>query len=126
MNRRPKRCGATCPTRCPFCCSAGSVDKRFHNRGLGQALLRDAMMRAVTVSGNARVFAIRVHAISDQAKRFYLSRGFVDEGWPLVHQLEGLFVECENSLEVEIQHRLDRCGARGELFIERHDRAIGC
>lgn len=55
-----------------------AVDRRFHNRGLGQALLRDAMVRAVTVSGNAGVFAILVHAISDQAKRFYLSRGFVE------------------------------------------------
>jgi GNAT superfamily N-acetyltransferase len=55
-----------------------AVDKRYHNRGIGQALLRDAMMRAVNVSGNAGVFAILVHALSDQAKQFYLSRGFVE------------------------------------------------
>ena len=36
------------------------------------------MMRAVHVSGSAGVFAILVHAISDQAKRFYVSRGFVE------------------------------------------------
>ncbi len=36
------------------------------------------MMRAVTVAGEAGVFAIMVHALSDQAKRFYLSRGFVE------------------------------------------------
>jgi GNAT superfamily N-acetyltransferase len=55
-----------------------AVDRRYHNRGLGQALLRDAMMRAVNVSGEAGVFAILVHALSDEAKRFYLSRGFVE------------------------------------------------
>ena len=55
-----------------------AVDKRYHNQGLGQSLLRDAMLRAVNVAGDAGVFAILVHAISDQAKRFYLSRGFVE------------------------------------------------
>jgi GNAT superfamily N-acetyltransferase len=54
-----------------------AVDKRYHNQGIGQALLRDALTRAVNVSGNAGVFAILVHALSDQAKQFYLSRGFV-------------------------------------------------
>lgn len=54
------------------------VDKRYHNQGIGQALLRDAMLRAVNVSGDAGVFAILVHALSNQAKQFYLSRGFVE------------------------------------------------
>ena len=53
-----------------------AIDKRHHNQGLGSALLRDAMCRAVGVAGNAGVFAILLHAISDQAKQFYLSRGF--------------------------------------------------
>ncbi len=55
-----------------------AVDKRYHNQGIGQALLRDAMMRAVNVAGDAGVFAILVHALSVQAKQFYLSRGFVE------------------------------------------------
>jgi GNAT superfamily N-acetyltransferase len=55
-----------------------AVDKRYHNKGFGQALLRDAMIRAVNVSGNAGVFAILIHALNDQAKQFYLSRGFVE------------------------------------------------
>lgn len=55
-----------------------AVDRRYHNQGIGQALLRDAMLRAVNVAGNAGVFAILVHALSEQAKRFYLSRGFVE------------------------------------------------
>jgi predicted N-acetyltransferase YhbS len=34
-----------------------AVDKRYHNQRIGQALLRDAMMRAVSVAGDAGVFA---------------------------------------------------------------------
>jgi GNAT superfamily N-acetyltransferase len=55
-----------------------AVDKRYHNQGIGQALLRDAMLRAVNVASDAGVFALLVHALSDQAKQFYLSRGFVE------------------------------------------------
>jgi len=55
-----------------------AVDKRYHNQRIGQALLRDAMMRAVSVAGDAGVFALLLHALSDQAKQFYLSRGFVE------------------------------------------------
>jgi len=55
-----------------------AVDGRYHNQGVGQALLRDAMLRAVNVASDAGVFAILVHALSDQARQFYLSRGFVE------------------------------------------------
>jgi GNAT superfamily N-acetyltransferase len=55
-----------------------AVDKRYHNQGIGQALLRDAMIRSASVAIDAGVFAILVHAISDQAKQFYISRGFVE------------------------------------------------
>ncbi len=55
-----------------------AIDKRYHNRGLGSALLRDAMMRAVAVASGTGVFAILVHALSPEAKQFYLSRGFVE------------------------------------------------
>ena len=53
-----------------------AIDERHHNRGLGGALLRDAMLRAVCISGDAGVSAILLHTISEPAKRFYLSRGF--------------------------------------------------
>jgi GNAT superfamily N-acetyltransferase len=55
-----------------------AIDRRYHNQGLGRALLRDAMIRAVNVSGDAGIFALMVHALSEQARRFYLSRGFVE------------------------------------------------
>ena len=55
-----------------------AIDRRYHNQGLGRALLRDVMIRAVNVAGDAGVFALMVHALSQQARRFYLSRGFVE------------------------------------------------
>ena len=54
-----------------------AIDRRYHNKGIGQALLRDAMLRAVVIAREAGIFAILVHVISEQAKQFYLSRGFV-------------------------------------------------
>lgn len=51
-----------------------AVVKRYHNQGIGQALLRDAMLRAVSVAVEAGVFAVLVHALTDSAKQFYLSR----------------------------------------------------
>ena len=55
-----------------------AIDIEEHNKGLGSALLRDAMLRAVHISNDAGIFAILVHALSDQAKQFYISRGFVE------------------------------------------------
>jgi GNAT superfamily N-acetyltransferase len=55
-----------------------AIDRRQQNRGLGQALLRDAMLRAVNVAHVTGVFAILLHTLSEPAKRFYLSRGFVE------------------------------------------------
>jgi predicted N-acetyltransferase YhbS len=42
-----------------------AVDKRFHNKGIGQSLLRNAMIRAVNVSSDAGIFVILVHALND-------------------------------------------------------------
>jgi GNAT superfamily N-acetyltransferase len=55
-----------------------AIDRRHQNQGLAQALLRDALLRAVSVAHDTGVFAILLHALSEPAKRFYLSRGFVD------------------------------------------------
>jgi GNAT superfamily N-acetyltransferase len=55
-----------------------AVDRRYQNHGLGQALLRDAILRVLQAAGIAGVKAILVHAISDEAKRFYQSRGFLE------------------------------------------------
>lgn len=49
-----------------------------HQRGLGTALLRDAILRSIQAAEIAGVTALLVHAISENAKRFYRSRGFVE------------------------------------------------
>ena len=54
-----------------------AVDRQYHNQGLGSALLRDAMLRTISISYDAGVALMFVHALHDQAKQFYLSRGFV-------------------------------------------------
>lgn len=55
-----------------------AIHTAHHQKGLGTALLRDAMQRALQAAEIAGVTALMVHAISEQAKRFYLSRGFIE------------------------------------------------
>ena len=54
-----------------------AVDKRFHGKGVGTGLLRDAVLRIVRAAEIAGIRAILVHAISEEAKRFYEKYGFV-------------------------------------------------
>jgi GNAT superfamily N-acetyltransferase len=53
-----------------------AVDKGWQGRGLGAALLRDAVLRVVGAAGTIGVRALLVHAISDEAKAFYEHWGF--------------------------------------------------
>ncbi len=53
-----------------------AVDLQFQGQRLGAALLKDSILRTVLVSRNIGVRAMLVHAISEDAKRFYASYGF--------------------------------------------------
>jgi GNAT superfamily N-acetyltransferase len=55
-----------------------AVDQSHHGHGLGQGLLRDAVLRTVQAAKMVGIRAILVHAISEDAKRFYLRHGFVE------------------------------------------------
>jgi GNAT superfamily N-acetyltransferase len=55
-----------------------AVDGEYQGRKIGSALLQDAVLRVLNVADIAGVKAILVHAISDEAKNFYLSRGFLE------------------------------------------------
>ena len=55
-----------------------AIHKDHHQKGIGTALLNDAIRRALQASKIAGVTAILVHALSEQARRFYLSRGFIE------------------------------------------------
>ena len=53
-----------------------AIDRQWQGRGLGAALLRDAVLRVVGAAGTIGVRALLVHAISDEAKAFYERWGF--------------------------------------------------
>jgi GNAT superfamily N-acetyltransferase len=48
-----------------------AVDRRYQRKGLGTELLRDAMIRAISVSDQVGIRGVLVHAKNDAAKRFY-------------------------------------------------------
>ena len=52
-----------------------AVDASVAGRGLGAWLLRDAMTRSLAASETIGVRAMLVHAIDDEARRFYLRHG---------------------------------------------------
>jgi GNAT superfamily N-acetyltransferase len=49
-----------------------------HQKGIGTALLNDAIRRAIQAADIAGTTVLLVHAISEQARRFHLSRGFTE------------------------------------------------
>jgi GNAT superfamily N-acetyltransferase len=53
-----------------------AIDLKFQGRGIGSALLRDAVLRTAQAAGIAGIRAILVHAILERAKRFYEKSGF--------------------------------------------------
>lgn len=53
-----------------------AVDRGARGKQLGGALLKDAVLRALSVAENAGVRALLVHALHDDAKAFYQHYGF--------------------------------------------------
>jgi len=53
-----------------------AVEKQRQGKHIGPGLLKDAIQRTLIVAEHAGIRALLVHAISDKAKRFYLSAGF--------------------------------------------------
>ncbi len=53
-----------------------AIDSGYQGRGLGRALLRDAVLRTLQAADIAGIRAMLVHAISEDAKRFYERCGF--------------------------------------------------
>ena len=54
-----------------------AVDQSWQGRGLGIALLRDAVERTQGASAILGIRGLIVHALSDEAKAFYEHHGFV-------------------------------------------------
>lgn len=55
-----------------------AVDRDYQGTGLGSALLRDALLRTLSAAETAGIRAVLLHAISDDAKRFYVHHGFAE------------------------------------------------
>ena len=53
-----------------------AVDTQWQDKGTGVGMLKDAIMRTLIVAEQAGIRAILVHALSEEAKRFYLHSGF--------------------------------------------------
>lgn len=55
-----------------------AIHKHHHQMGIGTALLNDAIRRALQAAEVAGITALLVHALSEPARRFYRSRGFIE------------------------------------------------
>jgi len=55
-----------------------AVDKNMQSMGIGRGLLKDAILRTITVAKQAGIKALLVHALSDEARKFYLQCGFIE------------------------------------------------
>ena len=53
-----------------------AVDVSLRGKGLGADLLHDAVLRCYRVAENIGVRAIMVHALTEEAKSFYIHHGF--------------------------------------------------
>ena len=53
-----------------------AVDQNWQGRGLGRALFRDSAQRVAQAADAIGIRGIVVHAISEEAKKFYVTLGF--------------------------------------------------
>ena len=54
-----------------------AIEARWQRRGLGAALLKDALLRCHAAAAGVGIAAVLVHALSDDARAFYERAGFV-------------------------------------------------
>ena len=53
-----------------------AVDRNYQGRGLGRAMFRDMARRVAHAAGTIGIRGIVVHAISEDARKFYIALGF--------------------------------------------------
>ena len=54
-----------------------AIDREYQGNKLGDALLREAILRVLQAADIVGIKAVLVHAISAEAKKFYIGRGFI-------------------------------------------------
>ena len=64
-----------------------AVDGAYQGRGIGAALLRDAIRRSLIIAEQAGVRAMLVHPLDEHAARFYDACGFVPAPFGAGHRL---------------------------------------
>lgn len=55
-----------------------AVDQQWQRADPGRGLLKDALSRSLSVSKQAGIRALLVHALSEDAKHFYAGNGFLE------------------------------------------------
>jgi GNAT superfamily N-acetyltransferase len=55
-----------------------AVDQQWQHAGMGRGLLKDALLRSLSVSKQAGIRALLVHTLSEDAKHFYTRNGFLE------------------------------------------------
>lgn len=74
-----------------------AVDRTFQGRGLGRALVRDAVLRVDQAAEQIGVRGILVEAMSDEARTFYAALGFTSLA-EHPHTLVATLVDLRNAL----------------------------
>jgi len=77
-----------------------AVDREHQGQGLGRALFRDGARRVANAADTIGIRGIVVHAISQEARKFYIALGFdpcPGEGMTLVVTLKDLRATLESS-----------------------------
>lgn len=77
-----------------------AVDSRWQGRGVGRALLRDALLRTLQAADIAGIRAVAVHAKDDEARRYYEQFDFVSSPTDPLHLLV-LLKDLRASLRME-------------------------
>ena len=54
-----------------------AIDRSFQGKGLGVALLQDAVVRTARAGGILGIRGLLAHAVSEEAKAFYEHHGFI-------------------------------------------------
>ncbi|NIW24669.1 MAG: GNAT family N-acetyltransferase, partial [Gammaproteobacteria bacterium] len=57
-----------------------AIDDRYQKRGIGKALMKDAILRIAQASEQIGIKGVLLHAIDDDAKAFYARCGFRPSG----------------------------------------------
>lgn len=73
-----------------------AVDIHWQGKGVGQGLLKDALLRTMTVARQAGIRSLIVHALSEKARSFYVRHGFLvspQDRMTLMLGLEKLCIE---------------------------------